>query len=102
MLKVEPTGYEITDTETDDLMAKIECFDEECSSIDLCGRVHTPESWEELAFAIKRALWQLHPAKTPSIKVDEEQLKRLRENGAEAWAGVDPQALRESYSVNSA
>ena len=61
MLKVEPTGYEITDTETGDMMAKIQCFDEACSSIDLCGRVHTTESWAELSKAIFKALAQLHP-----------------------------------------
>lgn len=100
MLRVEPVKFEVYN-EFNELIAKVECQDETCSSVELCVFAHTLESWAELSSAIGKALKQLHPTK-PATDVDEDQLKRLRENGSKAWAGVDPQALRESYSVNSA
>ena len=60
--RLEIYGIDITD-DLNELCAKIEAFDEECSSITIIGGPHTVDSWRELSAKIEEALLQIHPAK---------------------------------------
>ena len=48
-----------------EVAAKVECFDEACSSVTITDSAHTVESWRELSAKIEEALLQIHPAITP-------------------------------------
>ena len=60
--RLEVYGIDITDS-LGEHCAKIEAFDEVCSSITIISNPHTPESWRELSAKIEEALMQIHPAK---------------------------------------
>ena len=60
--RLETYGIDITD-DLNEHCAKIEAFDEVCSSITIISNPHNPESWRELSAKIEEALLQIHPAK---------------------------------------
>ena len=60
--RCEVSEIDIVDA-TDELAAKVKCFDEYASSIELHHQCHTVDSWRELSAKIEEALLQIHPAK---------------------------------------
>ena len=70
MIEITPTRMELYDSETQDLVAVIEMFDEGASSVGI-KTVVNPDSWPALSNAILAALKQMHPksgSRAPTTK----------------------------------
>ena len=58
MINMYPTEFEAVN-EADDLLFKVHCFDEYCSTVEI-KTVVTPELWLDIAEKIHEALLQIH------------------------------------------
>lgn len=56
-----PVTIEIYDS-VNDLVAKVEAFDEACSKVDVI-QVTSPHDWPQLSASIQKALEQINPEK---------------------------------------
>lgn len=57
MINMYPTEFEAR--EADDLLFKVQCFDDACSTVDI-KTVVTPELWLEMSAHIYKALLAIH------------------------------------------
>lgn len=57
-----PVTIEIYD-DANDLAAKVEAFDEACSTVTII-HVTSPQGWPDLSASIQKALDQIHPTTT--------------------------------------
>jgi len=58
-IKMYPMSFEATD-ETDEVLFKVDCFDEVTSHVEILTLV-TPQTWLEIAEKIHDALMLIHP-----------------------------------------